>query len=117
MKFLNIFHLARTNNITDTPKYAMSMKTQTSTDKGDRNENKSGGCFTGFEKRMLMPENKIFKFQCPFWHDSHFDISLKAGSSTNSKILNILLQQSPPRILIEHKSLQIGVALKNFKFS
>lgn len=31
------------------------MKTQTSTLSGERKENKSGGCFTGFENKMLIP--------------------------------------------------------------
>lgn len=37
------------------------MKTQTSSERGDRNENKSGGCLTGFEKRMLMPGDEVIK--------------------------------------------------------
>jgi hypothetical protein len=37
------------------------MKTQTSTLSGDKKENKSGGCFTGFENRMLIPGRTSIK--------------------------------------------------------
>jgi hypothetical protein len=39
----------------ETPMYAVAMYNQTSNDKGDRKENKSGSSLIGFENRMLMP--------------------------------------------------------------
>lgn len=41
----------------DTPKNAVAVYSHTSRDRGDKNENKLGGCFIGFLYRTLIPRN------------------------------------------------------------
>jgi hypothetical protein len=40
--------------------YAVAMYNHTSSDKGDRKENRSASCLTGLENRILIPE-EIFR--------------------------------------------------------
>ena len=40
---------------TETPRYAVAIYIQTSSESGDRNENRFGGFFIGFLKRILTP--------------------------------------------------------------
>ena len=65
-----LFHSAygvrqdKMNDAYDTPArkaVPMSIHTSTSTDKGDRNENKLGGCFCGFLYKMLIPIKPILQ--------------------------------------------------------
>lgn len=49
-------YLARKYSKRETPKYAVAMYTQTSTEKGERNENNSGGCFIGLLYNILIPK-------------------------------------------------------------
>ena len=68
-----LFHSAygvrqdKMNDADDTPARTqpvpvpMSIHTSTFTDKGDRNENKLGGCFCGFLYKMLIPIKPILQ--------------------------------------------------------
>ena len=65
-----LFHSAygvrqdKMNDAYDTPArkaVPMSIHTSSSTDKGDRNENKLGGCFCGFLYKMLIPIKPILQ--------------------------------------------------------
>lgn len=49
-------YLAKMNNSTETPKYAVAIYIQTSSDNGDKNENKFGGCLTGLRYNTEMPK-------------------------------------------------------------
>lgn len=47
---------AKMKSKTDTPRYAVAIYIHTSNDKGDKKENKLGGCFTGFLYRTDTPK-------------------------------------------------------------
>lgn len=47
--------LASIKSNNEMPRYAAQVKIQTSNDIGERNEKRSGGCFTGFAYKILIP--------------------------------------------------------------
>jgi hypothetical protein len=51
----SVFPPARMKSNKDTPRKAVAIYTHTSNDNGDRNENKLGGCFSGFLYNIPIP--------------------------------------------------------------
>lgn len=55
-------NLAKIYKHNETPRYADPMYTQTSSESGERNENRSGGCLIGLANKMLIPVEIDYKF-------------------------------------------------------
>lgn len=70
--------------------------------KGDKKENKSGGCFTGFKNKIEIPANEKRLIECQLTVEVAIAVNIKIKKCQKNRTFWILLTCVKGRMLVHH---------------